>query len=165
MKLNTKIKSIDLISSKDKIHFNSEGTFPINYGNNFIDDNEQIHFYSEIEIIERKLTLSIDVNFKYKRNCGRCLTNSNNDDKSTSLITLNLNEENDYEIIYDDEYYDLSPFISEMIIEKMDINYVCEQKCKGLCSFCGINLNKFSCNHKEKNLKESPFSSLSQLDL
>ena len=165
MKLNTKIKSIDLISSKDKIHFNSEGTFPINYGNNFIDDNEQIHFYSEIELIERKLTLSIDINFKYKRNCGRCLTNSNNDDKSTSLITLNLNEENDYEINYDDEYYDLSPFISEMIIEKMDLNYVCEQKCKGLCSFCGINLNKFSCNHKEKNLKESPFSSLSQLDL
>ena len=52
MKLNTKIKSIDLISSKDKIHFNSEGTFPINYGNNFIDDNEQINFHSEIEMIE-----------------------------------------------------------------------------------------------------------------
>ena len=165
MKLNTKVKSIDLISSKDKIHFNSEGTFPVNYGNNFIDENEQINFYSEIEMIEGRLSFSIDVNFKYQRNCGRCLTNSNNDDKSSSLITLNLNEENDNEINYEEEYYDLSPFISEMIIEKMDINYVCEQKCKGLCSFCGINLNKFSCNHKEKNLKESPFSSLSQLDL
>ena len=56
-------------------------------------------------------------------------------------------------INYEDEYYDLSHFISEMIIEKMDINYICEQKCKGLCSFCGINLNKVSCNHKEKELK------------
>ena len=38
MKLNTKIKSIDLISSKDTIQFDNEGTFPINFGNNFIDD-------------------------------------------------------------------------------------------------------------------------------
>ena len=63
------------------------------------------------------------------------------------------------------EYFDLSPFISEIIIEKMDINFVCSQKCKGLCSFCGINKNNLSCNHNEKNSKESPFSSLSQLDL
>ena len=41
MKLNTKIKSIDLISSKDKIQFDDEGTFPINFGNNFIDHNEK----------------------------------------------------------------------------------------------------------------------------
>ena len=61
--------------------------------------------------------------------------------------------------------FDLSPFISEIIIEKMDINFVCSQKCKGLCSFCGINKNNLSCNHNEKNSKESPFSSLSQLDL
>ena len=165
MKLNTKIKSIDLITLKDKLYINREGTFPINYGNNSIDDNEQINFHSEIELIEDRLSFLIDVKFKYYRSCGRCLTISNNDDRSSSMITLNINDENDYEINYDDEYYDLSPFISEMILEKMDINYICEQKCKGLCSFCGINLNKLSCNHKEKNLKESPFSSLSQLDL
>ena len=63
------------------------------------------------------------------------------------------------------KYFDLSPFISEIIIEKMDINFICSQKCKGLCSFCGINKNNLSCNHNEKNSKESPFSSLSQLDL
>ena len=165
MKLNTKIKSIDLISSKDKIYLDSEGTFPINYGNNFINDNEKINFYSEIELIEGQLSFLIDVKFKYQRNCGRCLTISNSDDRSSSTITLNIIDENDYEINYEDEFYDLSPFISEMIIEKMDINYICEQKCKGLCSFCGINLNKVSCNHREKNSKESPFSSLSQLDL
>ena len=56
MKLNTKIKSIDLISSKDKIQFDNEGTFPINFGNNFIDENEQIKFQSEIELIEDGVT-------------------------------------------------------------------------------------------------------------
>ena len=165
MKLNTKIKSIDLMSSTDKIYFESEGTFPINFGNNFIDDNEQINFHSEIELNEGMLSFLIEVNFKYHRNCGRCLTISSNKERNSLTTILNINEENDYEINYDDEYFDLASFISEIIIEKMDINFVCSQKCKGLCSFCGINKNNLSCNHNEKNSKESPFSSLSQLDL
>ena len=165
MKLNTKIKSIDVISSKDTIQFDNEGTFPINFGNNFIDDNEQIKFQSEIELIEDRLSFSIEVNFRYQSNCGRCLTASHNKNRSSFSTTLNVKDDNDYEINYDDEYFDLSPFISEIIIEKMDINFVCSQKCKGLCSFCGINKNNLSCNHNEKNSKESPFSSLSQLDL
>ena len=165
MKLNTKIRSIDLISSKEKMHFDSEGTFPINYGNNFINDSEHINFHSEIELIEDRLSFFIEVNFIYQRNCGRCLVTSNNEDRSSLTKVLNIKEDNDYEIRYEDEYFDLSPFISEIIIEKMDINYICAQKCKGLCSFCGINKNNLSCNHNEKKLKESPFSSLSQLDL
>lgn len=144
MKLNTKIKSIDVISSKDKIQFDNEGTFPINFGNNFIDDNEQIKFQSEIELIEDRLSFSIEVNFRYQSNCGRCLTASHNEDRSSFSTTLNVKDDNDYEVNYDDEYFDLSPFISEIIIEKMDINFVCSQKCKGLCSFCGINKNNSS---------------------
>ena len=165
MKLNTKIKSLDLISSKDKMHFDSEGSFPINYGNNFINDNEQIKFHLEIELIDDSLSFVIKVNFKYQSNCGRCLTTSNNEDRSSLTTIVNIKEDNDYEINIEEEYIDFSPFISEIIIEKMDINYICSQKCKGLCSFCGINKNNLSCNHNEKNPKESPFSSLSQLDL
>ena len=52
-----------------------------------------------------------------------------------------------------------------MIIDKMQNNFVCSNECKGLCTYCGINLTKKTCNCEEKNLKESPFSSLSQLDL
>ena len=74
MKLNTKIKSIDVISSKDKIQFDNEGTFPINFGNNFIDDNEQIKYHSEIELIEDRLSFSIEVNFRYESICGRWAT-------------------------------------------------------------------------------------------
>ena len=92
---------------------------------------------SEIELIEDRLFFSIDVNFRYQSNCGRCLTASNNEDRSSFSTTLNIKEDNDYEINYDDEYFDLSPFISEIIIEKMDINFVCSQKCKGLCSYFG----------------------------
>ena len=63
------------------------------------------------------------------------------------------------------EYKDLEPIISELIIDKMQNNFICDIKCKGLCAYCGNNLTKKACNCEEKNLKESPFSSLSQLDL
>ena len=103
MKLNTKIKSIDLISSKDTIQFDNEGTFPINFGNNFIDENEQIKFQSEIELIEDRLSFSIDVNFRYQSNCGRCLTASNNEDR---FIVINAN--NDIDSIHDEILFNLN---------------------------------------------------------
>ena len=53
----------------------------------------------------------------------------------------------------------------EEIMDNLDILYICSNKCKGLCCICGNNMNKIKCNCEEKNLKESPFSSLSQLDL
>jgi len=96
MKLNTKIKSIDLISSKDKLQVDNEGTFPINFGNNFIDDNEQIKYHSEIELFEGRLSFSIEINFRYQSNCGRCLRVSHNEEKSSFSTTLNIKEDNDY---------------------------------------------------------------------
>tara|TARA_B100000676_G_C18083227_1_gene852890 strand:+ start:3992 stop:4489 length:498 start_codon:yes stop_codon:yes gene_type:complete len=165
MKLNTIIKSTDLISSKDKVIFNSLGNFVINYGNNFIDEDEEIKLQAEVELVDNIISLLIDINFSYKRHCGRCLKVSSFKDSNTFMTRLNIKEDNDYEINFEDDYYDLSPFISESIIEKMDINFICDIKCRGLCSSCGANLNKLTCNCSEKNIKESPFSSLSQLDL
>ena len=83
-----------------------------------------------------------------------------------SAIGLHLlKNKNDYEINFDREYVDIEPFISEIIIDNLDTLYICSNKCKGLCGICGNNMNKIKCSCEEKNLKESPFSSLSQLDL
>ena len=47
----------------------------------------------------------------------------------------------------------------------MEFDDKCKKDCKGLCYTCGKDQNEYKCTHKEKNLKESPFSSLSELDL
>ena len=73
-------------------------------------------------------------------------------------FSLNLNTENDYELNLDSEFVDFEPFISEMIIDKLEINYLCKINCKGLCSDCGLNMNKNDCNHEEKKLKEKESS-------
>ena len=47
----------------------------------------------------------------------------------------------------------------------MKLQYICKSECKGLCTECGKNQNLAICKHPKKNLKESPFSSLTELDL
>ena len=165
MILNTKVKSKDLIMLKDTKVIERKGYILINYGNNFIDDNDEITLFSELELENGLLAIAIKIEFSYKRSCVRCLNLSSNNETNELSSKINIYEENDFEINHNDEYFDLEPIISEMIIDKMQNNFICNFQCKGLCTHCGINLTKESCNCEEKNLKESPFSSLSQLDL
>ena len=165
MILNTKVKSKDLIMLKDTKVIERKGYILINYGNNFIDDNDEITLFSELELENGLLAIAIKIEFSYKRSCVRCLNLSSNNETNELSSKINIYEENDFEINHNDEYFDLEPIISEMIIDKMQNNFICNVECKGLCTNCGINLTKKSCNCEEKNLKESPFSSLSQLDL
>ena len=165
MILNTKVKSTDVTLLKDTKVIERKGYISINYGTNFIDDNDEITLISELELENSLLAIAIKINFSYKRSCVRCLNLSSSNDINELSSKVNIYEENDYELNHDDEYFDLEPIISEMIIDKMQNNFVCDVQCKGLCTNCGINLTIESCNCEEKNLKESPFSSLSQLDL
>jgi len=165
MSLDTKIKTIDLINTSKTFEFNQSGNLSIKFGCNFTDSTNTIDYKSHSKIVDNILTFNLSLNFSYQAECGRCLSVDTFEGKNARDFSLNLNAENDYELNLDTEFIDLEPFISEMIIEKLELNYLCGQKCKGLCPDCGVNMNKNKCNHEEKKLKESPFSSLSQLDL
>ena len=165
MILDAKVKSTDQTIFKDKKIIERRGYLPINYGNNFIDNSDEITLFTELEFQDDLLSVQIKIDFSYKRICVRCLNQSSNNEINQLSSKVNIYDENDYELNHNDEYFDLEPIISEMIIDKMQNNFVCGTECKGLCTHCGINLTIESCNCEEKNLKESPFSSLSQLDL
>ena len=165
MILDAKVKSTDQTIFKDKKIIEGKGYLPISYGNNFIDNSDEITLFTELEFQDDLLSVLIKIDFSYKRICVRCVNPSTNNEINELSSKVNIYEENDYELNHDDEYFDLEPIISEMIIDKMQNNFICDIKCKGLCAYCGNNLTKKACNCEEKNLKESPFSSLSQLDL
>ena len=93
-------------------------------------------------------------------------TNKNNkQDTGTFNNNFSTILENDYDIDINSENIDVLSIVSEVIISKMDLTNICKKDCKGLCYLCGKNQNKHICSHEEKNIKESPFSSLSELDL
>jgi uncharacterized protein len=57
--------------------------------------------------------------------------------------------------------------VEKAIIEEISVNdlglNVCNENCKGLCSKCGLNLNKSKCSCYNKNQGDNPFAKLSKL--
>lgn len=47
---------------------------------------------------------------------------------------------------YRGDFIDLAPIICEQIVLQAPMKILCSEDCKGLCPYCGTNLNTGSCN-------------------
>ena len=65
------------------------------------------------------------LDFDFKSECSRCLDANNINKQSTLKLDFYKNQENDYEIDFNLEKIDLSPVISEAILNEMKIQYIC----------------------------------------
>jgi uncharacterized protein len=61
------------------------------------------------------------------------------DDSSTSESGL---------ILPEDGNIDLAEVIREYLLLEIDIKPICKPNCKGLCPFCGEDLNVTTCEHQ-----------------
>ena len=60
-----------------------------------------------------------------------------------------------YEYFEDfDEHIDLTDSIRETILLALPGKGLCDEKCSGICFFCGTNLNNSSCNCSENEVEE-----------
>ena len=109
--------------------------------------------------------IELIINFKINSECSRCLKISKQEKEAYIDEKLYINKDNDYDINFKEENIDIQPIISEKIIDSISLITLCMKDCNGLCVVCGKEQNSSVCKHREKNLKESPFSSLSELDL
>jgi len=109
--------------------------------------------------------------------CGRCLQPFESDLQADFFLTFTpqpahqeASEEEEVEldadelglIYYQDEVLDLLQPLQEQIIMALPISPVCDAGCLGLCSECGCDLNKESCNC-EKQPFNNRFSALAGL--
>ena len=53
-----------------------------------------------------------------------------------------------------DEHIDLTDSIRETILLALPGKGLCDEKCSGICFFCGTNLNNSSCECSENEVKE-----------
>ena len=65
MILDTKVKSKDLTQYNDSTVIKRNGYIPINYGNNFIDKNDEVNLSSELELKDGLLSVDIKIDFTY----------------------------------------------------------------------------------------------------
>lgn len=118
-------------------------------GNYIIEDNNS------------DVTVNADITFEVVCLCDRCGNKAEKtfNFKLKELFVLNVENETNYS--YNGEIVDLEKAVTENIMTNMPVQIVCKEKCKGLCSGCGANLNEKKC--KCKATDSSPFAELAAL--
>ena len=71
-------------------------------------------------------------------------------------------EEEEKEPLFQDNVFDLSEYLRQMILVETPIQPICDDACKGLCPTCGVNRNREECECSV-DLSGSPFASLSDM--
>lgn len=103
-------------------------------------------------------TIDIDIKYEYKTNCDRCLKDVVKEAKallsgelrdSTEEGKLENESENDdtVDVLYHDRgNFKLHENIVMEVASSLPMKTLCSRDCKGLCSQCGADLNKESCD-------------------
>lgn len=68
---------------------------------------------------------------------------------SHTLVTSLNNEENDELILVEDMHFELDPLVREDVFLFLPNKILCKEDCKGVCQFCGANLNESQCSCKK----------------
>ena len=163
--LNTVIKISEIKYIKNNLLHESNGCLDIKYFGNEINNKNKIILKAEVSKEIESFFVNLKIKFTYLNECSRCLRLNNKEDFTEFNKSFSITSNNDYDIDFNNDSIDVLPIVSEIIIGKMEFDNKCQKDCKGLCYICGKDQNKYKCTHKEKNIKESPFSSLSELDL
>lgn len=107
-------------------------------------------------------------------NCDRCGNRIDFNVEQDFSYQLRLEEEpqmaseynctdEDCEVVYLSEpVIESSEILEEQLLLALPTYCLCDDKCKGLCDRCGINLNEKQCKCKETN-ENSPFAILKNL--
>jgi len=108
---------------------------------------------------ERKVEIDGKTEVTLLISCNRCLSDVEVDFDIHIEEEFNFNSRNEDEINelkevnYLNEYdLDLDLLVQDEIILDFPMKVLCNDDCKGLCSKCGTNLNKGSCNCENTSL-------------
>ena len=95
--------------------------------------------------------LNADAKFDYSTSCAKCnkpLLKHATVPVRHVLLAHAESEDNDDFIVLDGMRLDLDSLVSEDIYLAIPSRFLCKDDCKGLCSFCGIDLNVDQCTCK-----------------
>lgn len=115
---------------------------------------EPIKYNGEIYRVDGDRLLHLDIIYKYREACGRCLEPFVGEGETTLTAKLvekidnaiEKEEENEDIIYYIDEELDLQEYVMNTVILALPMKPLCNEDCKGLCPRCGTNYNRTKCD-------------------
>ncbi len=144
-----------LEGSEDVLHFEGSLEYDnLNLKNRDVNIIEPIEYKGDIFKVSGDKVIDLKIKYIYSETCNRCLTSATKEIR-TSLYGKLLegkreveNEEDGYEevLYYEKGYLSLDEYIIEQVLVSLPIKTICKDSCKGLCSECGVDLNKDNCN-------------------
>jgi uncharacterized protein len=163
--LNTIFSLDKVLNTNSDLNIEEKGTLNIKYSGTVSSKESDAIMTGLVTRDGDYVSIELMVKFQINSECSRCLKISKQEKEAYIDEKLYIKKDNDFDINFKDENIDLQPIISEKIIDNISLITLCMKDCNGLCVVCGKEQNSSVCQHREKNLKESPFSSLSELDL
>ena len=97
------------------------------------------------------VSIAYTVDYTYSAPCDRCAEPTEKHvsfDESHVLVTSLNNEDSDDLILIDGFRFNADELVREDVILRMPQVFLCREDCKGLCPYCGQNLNESSCGCK-----------------
>ena len=58
------------------------------------------------------------------------------------------------QFVPEDGHIDLEPLARDYLLLEQPIKPICRPNCKGLCSYCGVNLNETTCEHQAQLVED-----------
>ncbi len=114
-----------------------------------------IEFYVTLKNSADVVTLEIKGEADYTAPCDRCATNCNERilvDREYILVTEQENEDNENILLVEEKELNLAELCRTDVMLQIPMKHLCKPDCKGLCSQCGTNLNKDTCNCNKKQI-------------
>ena len=108
-------------------------------------------------VVEDGVVINGEFNAKTKLECTRCLEAFPYQlDISFSEMYVFSHAKIDDDIetrpFPPDGYIHLGPLFREYALLNIPIKHICSSDCKGLCLYCGENLNKGDCGHEQETI-------------
>lgn len=99
-----------------------------------------LHVEAKFERVDSTVLVYADVNSRYESVCARCLEPLEGDwEKHFNF---------DYQVDSTIEVIDIGDDIRQELFLNLPARILCQEKCKGLCVGCGVNLNNEKCKCK-----------------
>lgn len=140
------------------------------YTRDKIELDSDIKITAYVEKNDKQLYLSGHLELKIKSPCSRCLTMVSKTINPDFNIVLLPEHAEDDEFVCDEntvvESYkgkiiDITDYLYEIISVSVPVKVLCRGNCKGLCMYCGSNLNEINCECKGyRDIKKNSFSLL-----
>lgn len=93
----------------------------------------------------------------YYQECVRCLEEYSQplQARFVELFAFRYRRNAEAELyVPEDGHINLAPLTRDYLLLELPLKPICRINCKGLCSYCGVNLNQTVCEHQKQLLEE-----------